>query len=187
MATKVSLLTNFIKIEAPEDTYYVNASTLSVRFKGSNVIISDPGTDISAMIAFTDFQDGDSNPYTTEATISAYLGSIAGGNVTSGSIGETELDPKYKGITTIAALDVDWDDSFAYEKTLTANTTFTFSNLYIGVKTLIIDGNYTVAFPTGFTLTNGSEAYDGTKTNLIEVICWDTSTPEGLVNITYSV
>jgi hypothetical protein len=79
MATKVSLLTNFVKIEAPEDTYYVNSATLSMRFKGSIVILSDPGTDIYVEIAFADFQDGDSNPYSTEATIAAYMGGIAGG------------------------------------------------------------------------------------------------------------
>jgi len=94
---------------------------------------------------------------------------------------------RYLDSSVISALDVNWSSSFAYTKTLGVNTTFTFSNLYIGVKTLILTGNFTVAFPTGFTLTNGSEAYDGTKECLVEIICYDTSTPKGLINITYSV
>ena len=104
-----------------------------------------------------------------------------------GSVTEAKLSTQYKSTSVISALDVDWSSSFVYTKTLGTNTTFTFSNLYVGVKTLILTGVYTVAFPTGFTLTNGSEAYDGSKECLVEIICYDTSTPKGLINITYSV
>ena len=103
------------------------------------------------------------------------------------SVTEAKLAPQYKSTSVISALDVDWSASQVYTKTLTGNTVLTFSNLYIGVKCLIITGNFTIGFPTGFTLTNGSEAYDGTKECLLEVYCYDTSTPKGLVNITYSV
>ena len=101
-------------------------------------------------------------------------------------VDESKLASQYKGSSTISAVDIDWSASFAYTKTLTGNTTFTFSNLYVGIKTLIIDGAFTIGFPSGFTFTTGSEAYDGSKLNLIEVICWDIITPTGLINITFS-
>ena len=123
----------------------------------------------------------------TTAEASAITANTAKVSLDTNSVTEVKLSPQYKGSSAISALDVDWSTSFAYTKTLTGNTVFTFSNLYIGIKTLIITGNFTVGFPTGFTLTNGSEAYDGTKVNLIEIICWDTVTPTGLVNITFSV
>ena len=106
---------------------------------------------------------------------------------TSNSVDEIQLSTKYKGSSVISALDVDWSASQVFTKTLTGNTVLTFSNLYVGVKSLIITGNFTLGFPTGFTLTADSNAYDGTKTCLISVECWDTSTPVGLVHITYSV
>lgn len=99
---------------------------------------------------------------------------------------EAKLATQYKGSSVISALDVDWSASQVYTKTLTGNTVLTFSNLYIGVKSLIITGNFTIGFPTGFSLTTDSNAYDGTKTCLISIECWDTSTPLGLVHITYA-
>ena len=102
------------------------------------------------------------------------------------AVTETMLAPKYKSSSVISALDVDWSASQVYTKTLSTNTTLTFSNLYVGVKSLIITGNFTLGFPTGFTLTTDSNAFDGTKVCLISVECWDVSSPVGLVHITYS-
>lgn len=101
-------------------------------------------------------------------------------------VDESKLAPQYKGSTVVSSIDVDWSVSQTYTKTLTGNTTFTFSNLYIGVKSLILTGNFTVGFPVGFNLTTDSQAFDGTKINLVSVECWDVGSPTGLVHITYA-
>ena len=123
----------------------------------------------------------------TTAEASAITANTAKVSLDSNSVTEAKLAPQYKGSSVISALNVDWSASQTYTKPLTGNTVLTFSNLYIGIKSLVITGNYTLGFPTGFTLTIDSNAYDGTKVCLISVECWDTSTPVGLVHITYSV
>ena len=100
-------------------------------------------------------------------------------------VDESKLAPQYKGSTVVSSIDIDWGVSQTYTKTLTGNTVFTFSNLYVGVKSLILTGNFTVGFPVGFGLTIDSQAFDGTKLNLVSVECWDVGGPTGLVHITY--
>lgn len=92
-----------------------------------------------------------------------------------------ELDPKFKGRSSITALDIDWNLDQVRTKTLTVNTVFTFSNLYIGVKTLEIDGNFTLGFPLNFSVIG---TYDGTVLNLVEIECTDAVNLTGWVVIT---
>ena len=156
----------------------------------STVSVPVVGVDFDAVGTDNSDNNAVNTLYSGLVSNATHTGDVTGDtalSIASGVVDETELATKYKSTSTIAALNIDWSSSFVYTKTLTGNTTFTFSNLYIGVKSLILTGNFTVAFPTGFTLTNGSEAYDGTKECLLEVICYDTSTPKGLINITYSV
>ena len=73
--------------------------------------------------------------------------------------------------TTSAALATDVDFSIAqvFTKTLSANTTLTFSNDEIGmVKDLVITGDFTLTFPTGSKIATGT--YDGTVSNLIQIM-----------------
>jgi len=72
--------------------------------------------------------------------------------------------------TTSAALstNVDFATAQVFTKTLTANTTLTFSNTEIGmVKDLVITGNFTLTLPAGTTVAG---EYDGTVSNLIQVV-----------------
>ena len=73
--------------------------------------------------------------------------------------------------TTSAALatDVDFSTAQVFTKTLSANTTLTFSNTEIGmVKDLVVTGDFTLTFPTGSKIAAGE--YDGTVSNLIQVL-----------------
>jgi hypothetical protein len=82
--------------------------------------------------------------------------------------------PAYSTNTALAGTDVDFESAQVFTKTLTENTTLTFSNTQIGmVKDLIIDGDFTLTLPTG---TVGAGEYDGTVTNLIQVLVVDTDT-----------
>jgi hypothetical protein len=74
----------------------------------------------------------------------------------------------------ISASDVDFSTAQVFTKTLTANTTLTFSNASVGmVKDLIITGNFTLTLPAGSTVTG---TYDGTVSNLIQVVVTGAST-----------
>jgi hypothetical protein len=73
--------------------------------------------------------------------------------------------------TTSAALatDVDFSTAQVFTKTLSANTTLTFSNDEIGmVKDLVITGDFTLTFPAGSKIATGT--YDGTVSNLIQIM-----------------
>ncbi len=79
-----------------------------------------------------------------------------------------KLGLEYTTATTIAASDIDFSTAQVFTKTLTADTTFTFSNTSVGmVKDIILTGDFTVAFPVGVKIASG--AYDGTVSNFIQV------------------
>jgi hypothetical protein len=72
--------------------------------------------------------------------------------------------------TTTAALatNVDFASAQVFTKTLTANTTLTFSNTSIGmVKDLVITGDFVLTLPAGTTVAG---EYDGTVSNLIQIV-----------------
>lgn len=116
--------------------------------------------------------------YTDAAAVALNTAKIS---LDTDSVVEAKLAPQYKGSSAISAVDVDWEVSQIYTKTITGNTVFTYSNLFIGVKDKEITGNFTVGFPTGFEVLG--DAYDGTVLNLIEVICTNPSTPTGWIFI----
>jgi hypothetical protein len=70
----------------------------------------------------------------------------------------------------ISSSAVDWEEGAVFTKTCTADTTLTFSNVKTGmVKTLVIDGNYSITWPSGVKWLNG--LYSGTATkNIIQLI-----------------
>ena len=87
---------------------------------------------------------------------------LANDAVTYGKLG-TEF-------TTSAALstDVNFSSAQVFTKTLSSPTTLTFSNTQIGmVKDLVITGNHALTLPTGSTVAG---TYDGTKSNLIQIV-----------------
>jgi len=69
----------------------------------------------------------------------------------------------------MSAVDVDWSAGYVFTKTIATNSTFTFSNLHVGVKVLEVTGNYTLALPSWVNIISGT--YDGTADNLIQVVC----------------
>jgi len=72
--------------------------------------------------------------------------------------------------TTSAALatDVDFSTAQVFTKTLSGDTTLTFSNTAIGmVKDLVITGDHALTLPAGSTV---SGTYNGTVSNLIQVV-----------------
>jgi hypothetical protein len=95
---------------------------------------------------------------------------------TDDSVTYTKIANDLKSSSAISASAIDWSTAGVFTKTLSANTTFTFSNLQLNkVITLVLSGNYTVTMPSGVKVISGE--YDGSTTNYIQLHCTNTSTP----------
>lgn len=98
---------------------------------------------------------------------------VTSGMLNSGAVTHDKLAAEF---TTSAALstEVDFDTAQVFTKTLSANTTLTFSNTEIGmVKDLVITGDHTLTLPSGSTVAG---TYDGTVSNLIQIVVTGAST-----------
>lgn len=96
-----------------------------------------------------------------------------GAGVADDSITYAKLGTEF---TTSAALatNVDFSSAQVFTKTLSGATTLTFSNAEIGmVKDLVITGNHALTLPAGSTVAG---TYDGTLSNLIQVVVTGAST-----------
>ena len=93
----------------------------------------------------------------------------SGAGVADDSITYAKLGSEYTTSAAVAASDVDFSTAQVFTKTLSANTTLTFSNDSIGmIKDLVITGDFTLTFPAGSKIAAGE--YDGTVSNLIQVL-----------------
>ena len=88
------------------------------------------------------------------------------------------LPSGYNPVTITQAppnLQVDFSSAQVFTKTLTANENIAFTNYTTGaVKDLVVTGDFTLGFTTG-TVNTAAGTYDGTLSNLIQVICVDDS------------
>ena len=107
---------------------------------------------------------------------------ITDSNITTAKIADdavsyAKLGTEFTTAATISASDVDWSSAAVHTKTLTANTTLTFSNVSTGmVVDLVITGNYTLTLPASVKEITGT--YDGTVSNLIQVVSTNGSTEQ---------
>ena len=74
----------------------------------------------------------------------------------------------------ITASDVDWSAAQVHTKTISTDTTLTFSNFNVGQTIdLVISGEAVLNLPASVTIGYGE--YDGAYTNLIQVLCTSSS------------
>ncbi len=72
-------------------------------------------------------------------------------------------------LQAVSSPTVDFSSAQVFTKTITADTTFVFSNTGIGmVKDLIITGAFVPTFPAGSKLVAGT--YDGSVSNLVQIV-----------------
>jgi hypothetical protein len=76
MATKVSGLTQLLKVETPDDTFYFHKGWVSVKFYGPYVIINTENLKQVVEIRLDSFQDGAGTPISDEASIVTYIGGL---------------------------------------------------------------------------------------------------------------
>ena len=104
-------------------------------------------------------------------------GSIDTVHIADDQITYAKMGAEFTTSATISASDVDWSAAAVHTKTLGANTTLTFSNVSTGmVIDLVIDGNYTLTLPASVKEISGT--YDGTVTNLIQIVSTNGSTEQ---------
>ena len=90
-------------------------------------------------------------------------------NLLDDSVTYAKLATEFKTSTPIAAETLDFSASQVFTKTMTADTTFIFSNTGIGmVKDLIVTGAFVPTFPAGSKLVAGT--YDGSVSNLVQIV-----------------
>ena len=133
-----------------------------------------------------DIAEGTTNEYYTEAKVSANTSVVANtakvtnathtGDVTGSTaltIANDVIDYDKLGaeFTTSAAVTtaLDFGSAQVFTKTMSADTTFTYSNVGIGmVKDFILTGAFVPTFPSGTKTVAGT--YDGSVSNLIQIV-----------------
>ncbi len=104
-------------------------------------------------------------------------GAIDAVHIADDQITYAKLADEFTEIETLSGTIVNWDDATVFTKTLSANTTLTFSNAKTGmVIDLVIDGNYTLTLPASVKEISGT--YDGTVSNLIQIVSTNGNTEQ---------
>jgi hypothetical protein len=115
------------------------------------------------------------------ATMSGDATIASGGALTIGNnkITHDKLENRYTALSALgsgSSFTVNFSNATTFTATANANATFTFSNAKQGqVIDLIVSGNYTITLSeTGSTFNKvGGVDYDGSASNLIQVVCTD--------------
>ena len=93
----------------------------------------------------------------------------SGAGVADDSITYAKLGDEYTTSAAVAATDLDFSSAQVFTKTISANTTFTFSNAEIGmIKDFVLTGAGELTFPTGTKIAAGT--YDGAVSNLLQIL-----------------
>ncbi len=102
---------------------------------------------------------------------------ITAGKIADDAISYSKLAAEFTTAAAISASDVDWATAAVHTKTLSANTTLTFSNVSTGMAIdLVITGNYTLTLPASVKEITGT--YDGTVGNLIQIVSTNGNTEQ---------
>ena len=111
-------------------------------------------------------------------TLPTATGTLVGtGDTSSVSLGM--LAANFKTIVALSGTSVDWSAGQVFTKTLSGDTTLTFSNVSTGMQiNLVIDGNHTLTLPTSVKELNGASTYDGSGEHLISIVSTNGSTEQ---------
>ncbi len=105
----------------------------------------------------------------------AGAGGVADDAITYAKLADefTTIDP----LTAGAAVAIDFSDAQVYTLTITEATTISFSSVSTGmVKDIIVTGNFALTLPTSLKEISGT--YDGTVSNLIQVVSTNGATEQ---------
>ena len=181
-----SEVTNLADVKAFDTTDYLASSVTTITAQQASDI-----TDNNDKIGITSAQAGEITANNSKVTNATHTGDVTGDglltivddkvitskilnlNVTTAKIADDAITYAKLGVefTTTGAITtaLDFTANQVFTKTMTAGTTFTYSNVGIGmVKDFILTGAFVPTFPLGTKTVAGT--YDGSVSNLIQIV-----------------
>ena len=102
---------------------------------------------------------------------------VATGDTSSVSLGM--LAANFKSIVALSGTEVNWANGQVFTKTLSGNTTLTFTCVQTGMQiNLVISGNYTLTLPSSVKELTNASTYDGSGENLISIVSTNGATEQ---------
>ena len=180
---------NFTELYSDESTAEVNSivagSGISVdQATGTVTVTNDSPDQTVTLTASTGMSITGTYPNFTIASViegnATHTGDVTGATaltIANDVIDYAKMGTEFTTAAVISASDVDFSSAAVFTKTLSANTTLTFSNVQTGmVKDLVITGNFTLTLPASVKTITGT--YDGTVSNLIQIVSTNGSTEQ---------
>jgi len=194
----LSLATNTLTLTKPDgttDTVYLapyldDTAIVSASIDGSGIVTfvnSDTSTftlDLSSLLDDTNLitsVDGGTglevDTTTGDVTVSISDGGVDTLQLADDGVTYDKMAEEFTTAAVISASDVDFSSAAVFTKTISGNTTLTFSSVETGmVKDLVITGAYTLALPASVKTITGT--YDGSVGNLIQIVSTNGSTEQ---------
>ena len=114
---------------------------------------------------------------TGDVTVSISDGGVDTLQLADDGVTYDKMAEEFTTAAVISASDVDFSSAAVFTKTISGNTTLTFSSVETGmVKDLVITGAYTLALPASVKTITGT--YDGSVGNLIQIVSTNGSTEQ---------
>ena len=106
-------------------------------------------------------------------------GSIDTAHIADDQITYAKLGSEFTTSAALSGTSVDWATAQVFTKTLSGDTTLTFSNVSTGMQiNLVISGNHSLTLPTSVKELNGASTYDGSGEHLISIVSTNGSTEQ---------
>ena len=106
-------------------------------------------------------------------------GSVATGMIADDAVSYAKLGAEFTTVSALSGTAVDWSTAQVFTKTLSGDTTLTFSNVSTGMQiNLVISGNYTLTLPSSVKELTNASTYDGSGENLISIVSTNGATEQ---------
>ena len=106
-------------------------------------------------------------------------GSIDTAHIADDQITYAKLGAEFTTSAALSGTSVDWATAQVFTKTLSGDTTLTFSNVSTGMQiNLVISGNHSLTLPTSVKELTNADSYDGSGENLISIVSTNGATEQ---------
>ena len=106
-------------------------------------------------------------------------GSIDTAHIADDQITYAKLGSEFTTSAALSGTSVDWATAQVFTKTLSGDTTLTFSNVSTGMQiNLVISGNHSLTLPTSVKELTNADSYDASGENLISIVSTNGATEQ---------